>query len=57
MIDSNDEFYITIGTEEGKNRLFLQDNTELDTDQFTTNEIIMKIIDQIETYHNNRNEN
>lgn len=50
-IETDNEFYIAIGTQAGINTLLLQDNSEINADQFTTNELIEKIIEQIETYH------
>lgn len=50
-LDSKGDFYIAISTENGKNTLFLNDETELDTDKLTTEEIINKIIDEIEKNH------
>ena len=50
-LNSDNEFYIAIGTQEGNNTLLLQDNSQADADSFTTNEIIDMIIEQIESYH------
>lgn len=54
-LETDNEFYIAIGTQEGINTLLLQDDSEVDADQFTTNELIEKIIEQIESYHNKDN--
>ncbi len=54
-LETANEFYIAIGTQEGINTLLLQDDSEVDADQFTTNELIEKIIEQIESYHNKDN--
>ncbi len=50
-IEKPDNFYIAVGTQEGKNTILLNDDSELDADQFTTSEIITKIIEEIENYH------
>lgn len=44
-------FYIAIGTQDGKNKLLLQDESEIVADQYTSDEIIGMYIDQIKEYH------
>lgn len=50
-IESDNEFYIAIGTQDGKNKLLLQDESEIVADQYTSDEIIGMFIDQIKEYH------
>lgn len=54
--ESDNDFYLSIGTEEGKNTIILEDSSlddykEMDADQYTTNEILDLIINQIESYY------
>ncbi len=52
-LNSENDFYLAVGTQEDKNTMLYQVDKELDIDHLSTKEIIQMIIDDIVTYHQN----
>lgn len=50
-LESDSDFYLAVGTQEEKNTLVFNVDHEQDTDSLTTSEIIQKIMDDINNYH------
>lgn len=52
-LNSENDFYLAVGTQEDKNTMLYQVDKELDIDHLSSKEIIQMIIDDIVTYHQN----